>query len=415
MIVSIDEIISMDRKIDFERYIPDVQNIIEGVRKGGDSALIEYTEKFDGVWLRDLRVSDEEFREAGKKVDDDFLRALKIAKGNIERFHRQQMKNMEFEIDMGGYTAGRKVTPLDSVGLYIPGGRASYPSTALMSAIPPIIAGVRRIVACTPPDKNGRANPHVLTALRLCGVEEVYKVGGAQAISAMAYGTETIPAVDKIVGPGNIYVTVAKMLVRNDVEIDFPAGPSEILILADDSANPEFIAFDMLAQMEHDPLAISVLITTSERVGKEVERIIESHSPSSGIWRIGIAGNMDEAISAVNTFAPEHLSIFTEDPLREFGKVKNAGCVFLGEYSPVSAGDYLSGTNHILPTSGYARVFSGLGVEHFLKFISYQKISRGALKKMEKHISIISEVEGLKYHGLAVKVRLDEKIRGRHN
>ncbi len=410
MIVSIDEIISMDRKINFDRYIPEVRAIIQDVRERVDSALLEYTEKFDSVKLKRIKVSDKEFSEAEKKMDDDFLTALEIARQNIERFHREQLKNLEFEIDMDGYVAGRRASPLESVGLYIPGGRANYPSTALMSAIPPLIAGVGRIVACTPPDSTGKANPYVLTALRLCGVDDVYKVGGAQAISAMAYGTETIPSVDKIAGPGNIYVTVAKMLVRNDVEIDFPAGPSEILILADESANPEFIAYDMLAQMEHDPLAISILVTTSEKIGKEVESILRSHDIASGQWRIAIAGDMDEAITAVNGFAPEHLSIFTEDPWREFRKVRNAGCVFLGKYSPVSAGDYISGTNHILPTSGFARVFSGLGVEHFLKSISYQKISKEALKKMEKHISIISKVEGLKYHDLAVKVRFDEKI-----
>jgi|Deesub1362A_J573_1020465.scaffolds.fasta_scaffold00145_33 histidinol dehydrogenase len=407
MICKLSEILDWERKIDLERYEKDVLDIIQDVKERGDESLIELTKKFDRVELEELLVTNEEFDEARELIEPDELKALEKARENIEFYHRNQIKKRKWSYERDGIILGRIVKPIESVGLYVPGGRASYPSTALMAAIPAKIAGVRHIIACTPPSSDGRANPYVLTALSLCGVKKVAKVGGAQAVAAMAFGTESIPSVRKIVGPGNIYVTVAKMLLQNHVSIDFPAGPSEILIIADETANPRFLAIDMLAQLEHDPLAIAVLLCTSMNMAKKVEKEIRKHVFPIDRWKIAVVRTVEEGIEVANKFAPEHLTLAVENPKSFLEMVENAGSVFLGHYSPVAAGDYMTGTNHILPTSGYASLYSGLGVDHFIKFISYQLISREALEMMGEDIMTLAEIEGLKFHGYSVKERLE--------
>jgi len=319
-----------------------------------------------------------------------------------------------------GVSVGQKIAPLDSVGAYVPGGRASYPSSALMNVIPAKVAGVSRIVVCTPPKPDGSITPLTLVAADMAGADEIYKVGGAQAIAAMGLGTESLERVQKIVGPGNVYVTAAKMLMRGSVEIDFPAGPSEVLILADRTADPGVIAADMIAQGEHDPRSISVLVSLDDLLacavieelsiqaaGAARREIVEQSLEHSAVL---VAGDMDEALDFCNAFAPEHLEIITKDPMAVLRYIKNAGSVFLGKFTPVAAGDYASGTNHVLPTSGYARVFSGLNVDHFTKKISVQMITDDGLLGLEDTITTLAEAEGLKAHAESVRRRLEPKV-----
>ncbi len=386
-----------------EKVLEEVKQIIEKVKREGDKALYELTEKFDKVKLDYIKVPKEKIDEAYERVSDDLIDALEMAKENIEKFH-QATSPESIRVDYGDAILGKIYVPIEKAGLYIPGGRASYPSTALMTAIPAKIAGVDKVVACTPPAKDG-VNPLTLVALDLADVDEIYAVGGAQAIAAMAYGTESVEKVDKIVGPGNIYVTAAKLLVQKDVAIDMPAGPSEILIIADETANSDFIAYDCAAQLEHDPLAKAILVTTSERIAEDVKRKV-SELVSQGEFKIILVKNLDEAFEIANKIAPEHLSVFTKNALKMLGKVRNAGSVFLGEYSPVAAGDYASGTNHVLPTGGYARVYSGLSTETFMKHITYQMLSKEWLEKYGDVIIKIAKAEGLPLHAKSVEERL---------
>jgi len=393
-----------------------VSAILKDVREEGDAALRRYTRQFDGADLEDIEVTDEEIEEAFQSVDKTFVQHLEIAAGNIRTFHTAQLPPKTWFIELSpGIELGQKVTPLKSVGAYVPGGRASYPSTALMTVIPAKVAGVGNVVICTPPGPDGTVNPLTLVAAKVAGADHVYKVGGVQAIGAMAYGTGTVMSVDKIVGPGNVYVTAAKMQVRDQVEIDFPAGPSEVLIIADDSADAKMAASDIIAQAEHDPNAVSVLITTSSSLAGDVKEEVmrqSEHTPRRGIVEASlanaavlIAGSMDVCIDFSNEFAPEHLEIMVSDADQVLDRITNAGSIFIGNYAPVSAGDYASGTNHVLPTAGYAKIYSGLNINHFVKYSSIQKISKNGLESLKSTIVSIAGNEGLPAHADAVRVR----------
>lgn len=409
MIVNSTEILKMKRKAALDQYIEKVKEIVEKVKQEGDKALIELTERFDGVKLKYIRVPEEEIDAAYEVVDDEIIDALEVAKENISKFHSVTSVERDMRLDFGDAVLGKKYVPLDSAGIYIPGGRASYPSTALMAGIPASIAGVKRVAACTPPDEKGGVKPLTLVACDIAGINEIYAIGGAQAIAALAYGTETVNKVEKIVGPGNIYVTAAKMLVQKDVPIDMPAGPSEILIIADETANARFIALDAVAQLEHDPMAIAVVLTTSKKLAEEIEKEakdIAEDKLSLDNLRIAIVESIDEAIEISNEFAPEHLTMVFDDAEKYIEKIKHAGSVFIGEYSPVAAGDYASGTNHILPTSGYAKMYSGVSVETFLKHITYQMLTKDGLKRIGESIVRLANAEGLQFHAKSVEERL---------
>lgn len=397
---------SVRKRTNLEEFIEKVRPIVEEVRTNGDKAVIKYEKVFDGVELKRLKVRKKEIDSAYEEVEEELIDALEIAKENIERFHMLTSVEREIKIQFEDCLMGKIYTPIECVGAYIPGGRASYPSTALMTGIPAKMAGVEKLVACTPPNPEGRVNPLTLVACDISGFDEIYTIGGAQAIAAMAYGTESVTKVQKIVGPGNAYVTAAKLLVSREVAIDMPAGPSEILVIADESANAEFIAYDCLAQLEHDPLAVAVVLTTSERIAEEVKRLVYEKMPEPNL-AIELVNNLDEAIKISNDFAPEHLSIFCKNPEKYLNKIKNAGSVFLGDFSGVAMGDYAAGTNHVLPTSGYAKIFSGLTVESFMKSITFQKLSAESIKRLGNAVIRLAEAEGLKYHAESIKIRLN--------
>lgn len=388
------------KRLDFGEFIEKVRPIVEDVKRNGDKAVIRYEKLFNGIELKKLKVRKKEIENAYEEVDDEIIDALEVARENIERFHMLTSVEREIKVKFEDCLMGKIYVPIEKVGAYIPGGRASYPSTALMIGVPAKIAGVEKLVACTPPNVTGKVNALTLVACDIAGFDEIYSVGGAQAIASMAYGTETIPKVDKIVGPGNAYVTAAKLLVANDVAIDMPAGPSEILIIADENANPEFIAYDCLAQLEHDPLAVAVVLTLSEKIAEEVRKLA-----SSVVVRV--VGSLDEAIKIANEFAPEHLAIFCKKPERFLKKIRNAGCVFLGEFSAVALGDYVSGTNHVLPTMGYAKIVGGLSVETFMKPFTFQQLSFETLKRLGNFAVKLAKAEGLKNHAESIKIRLN--------
>ena len=392
-----------------------VRGIIDQVRNDGDKALIELAEKFDKVKLKSVAVTREEIEEAYTKVSADIVEELENAAYNIQRFHQMQKPaGMWLSEVEPGITLGVKTTPLERVGCYIPGGRASYPSTVLMTVIPATVAGVDEIVMFTP----APANPITLVAADIAGVDEIYYSGGAQAIAAMALGTESVEPVQKIVGPGNVFVTAAKMMLRDKVDIDFPAGPSEVAVLADETADVEFVAVDLVAQAEHDPSSACLLITDDPELPDKVwpimekfinetprKEIIEKAMNNSGYI---IADDMDLAIEMMNEIAPEHLSIQTKDPLDTLSKVRNAGSIFVGPYTPVAAGDYASGTNHVLPTAGHAKVCSGLNVMAFMKTSTVQYLSREGLAALAPTIETLANAEGLYAHGASVKARRTE-------
>lgn len=393
-----------------------VSRILEDVKSLGDTALYNYTKQFDDVDIHDIEVDHDTVTRSLEIIDPTIIEHLTAAAKNIRTFHLAQMNKPQWFMDISpGITVGQKITPLEAVGAYVPGGRAAYPSTALMTVIPAKVAGVKKVIVCTPPGPDG-VNPLTLAAAHIAGADHIYQVGGVQAVGAMAYGTGSICAVDKIVGPGNIYVTAAKMMVRDCCEIDFPAGPSEVLIIADDSADPDLIAADMVAQAEHDPNAVSVLVTTSKDIALKVKDSISKQSAialrkdiinkSMDNAAVLIAISLDECIEFSNRFAPEHLEIITENDMQVLESITNAGSIFLGQYTPVSAGDYASGTNHVLPTAGYGRIYSGLNVEHFIKRTSIQKISRQGLETLSDTIISLAEAEGLSAHAEAVRKRL---------
>lgn len=407
-------------ELDVASVVPQVRQIVEDVREKGDEAVIRYTELFDGVKLDParLRVSDEEVRKAYERVNADVVEAMKSAAKAIEKFHLRQLPREWVAQLRPGIRAGQLVRPLASVGIYAPGGLARYPSSVLMAAIPAKVAGVERVIMCTPPLRDGGVDPAMLVAADLAGVGAVFRIGGAQAIAAMAYGTRTVPEVDKIVGPGNVYVVAAKQAVASEVEIDFAAGPSEVLILADSSANASYVAADLLAQAEHDPAAAAVLVTVSEelasRVLESLQRALEKaprrEIAERSLGKYGaiiLARNLEEAMEFVNAYAPEHLQLMVERPRRVLKEVKNAGAIFIGPYSPVAAGDFAVGPNHILPTGGAAKRCSGISVMDFVKFPSVQALTKEGLKRVAEIVEKLAEVEGLPNHARSVRIRLE--------
>ena len=407
------------RSVIFEPEIVSVAaEIIATVRQEGDQALLDYTQEFDGATLRELSVSEQEVQAAIKRANQDVVKALYEAGQNIRDFHKRQRREGLLHARDDGALIGTKVSPLDSVGIYVPGGRALYPSTVLMCGLPAFVAGVRRIVMVTPPDANGKIDPLLLAAAHIAGVTEIYAVGGAQAIAALAYGTESIKPVDKIVGPGNAYVAAAKRAVSGDVGIDMLAGPSELAILADDTAEPALLALDLMAQAEHDPNAACYLITTDPELAEEVPEEIAAFmedSPRAEITQesldkngiIFVVPDLPTAIDTVNAIAPEHLEVQTADPMDLLGLIDNAGAIFVGVWSPTSVGDYAAGPNHTLPTSGTARYSSPLSVDDFTKFSSVIAYSFSALKKDEETILTLAAAEGLWSHGKSVRARFE--------
>lgn len=401
-----------------ENVMKIVEDILQEVRKNGDKALTYYTRKFDCPNIDEIKVSKDEIKEAYNKVDKDFIDALKTAKENIWDFHEKQKENSMIVPSKAGIMMGRIVRGLEKVGIYVPGGTAAYPSSVLMNAIPAKVAGVEKIIMTTPPMKDGFVNPNILVAADISGVDEIYKVGGAQAVAALAFGTETIDKVDKIVGPGNIFVAMAKKSVFGFVDIDMIAGPSEILVISDEKGNAEYIAADLMSQAEHDKLASAILVTTSkelaakviEELEKQVEELERKEIILESLKNYGaiiITSNIKEAIEIGNTIAPEHLELMLENPFVYLGDVKNAGSVFLGYYAPEPLGDYMAGPNHILPTSGTARFFSPLSVDDFVKKSSYLYYSEEALRGVKDKVVKLAETEGLTAHANSIKVRFE--------
>ena len=397
-----------------------VDAVIDNVRKNGDAALLEYTERFDGVKLEELQVSDEEIVRAVMQASPDLVETLRQAAANIEAFHRAQVRQDVVLTDRPGMVLGQRYTPIEKVGICVPRSPVAFPSTILMNVIPAKIAGVKEIVLVTPPEQDGAVSSTALAAAAIAGVDKIFKVGGAQAVAALAYGTETIPAVDKIVGPGGIFVATAKRKVFGKVGIDMIAGPSEILVLADGSCDPKWVAADLLSQAEHDVLASAVLATDSMALAKAVQTEVErqlSLLPREPIARKSIENNskillcdsLDEAIEAANRIAPEHLEICTDDPFAILSKIKNAGSIFLGKNAPEALGDYFAGPNHTLPTSGTARFSSPLGVDDFIKKSQFIYYTRDALEQVARPIAAFAREEGLEGHARSVTVRFEEE------
>ena len=398
-----------------------VNDIIQNVREKRDEAIFEYTLKFDGATINqdNIRVTEEEIKEAYEQVDPKLLDVIRKALVNIRDYHAKQKQYSWFDSDESGIILGQKVTPLKTVGVYVPGGKAVYPSSVLMNVIPAKVAGVSNIIMTTPCGKDGKVYPSTLVAAKEAGVDAIYKVGGAQAIAALAFGTESIPKVDKIVGPGNIYVALAKKAVFGYVSIDSIAGPSEIMVLADETAKPRFVAADLLSQAEHDEMASAILVTTSEtlaeRVSVEVDKFVETLSRKEIIRKsldnygyILVADTMQDAIDTVNEIASEHLELVTKNPFETMTKIRNAGAIFIGEYSSEPLGDYFAGPNHVLPTNGTAKFFSPLGVDDFIKKSSIISYSREALEPVYKDIVQFAECEKLTAHANSIRVRFED-------
>lgn len=404
----------------YSEYEETVNEIIANVKSEGDKALFGYTLKFDKFALTadNIKVTRQEIDEAYRKLDSELVDVIRKSAENIRTFHTKQLRNSWFDSREDGTILGMKITPIAKAGVYVPGGKAAYPSSVLMNVIPAKVAGVAEIIMTTPPGADGSVNPGTLVAADIAGVDTIYKVGGAQAIAAMAFGTESVPKVDKITGPGNIFVALAKKAVYGYVSIDSIAGPSEILVLADETANPRYVAADLLSQAEHDELASAILITTSEQlaeqvsaqVGQFVEQLSRSEIMRKSLDNYGyilLADNMSDALDAVNEIASEHLEILTANPFEMMTKVKNAGAIFLGEYASEPLGDYFAGPNHILPTNGTAKFFSPVNVDDFIKKTSIISYSREALEKVHKDIEKFAESEGLTAHANSIKVRFE--------
>lgn len=404
----------------YTEYESSVNEIINNVRENRDKAIFDYTKKFDkaDIDASNIRVTKEEIQEAYDKVDEKLLAVIRKSLVNIKKYHEKQLQNSWFTSE-DGIILGQKVTALEKAGVYVPGGKAVYPSSVLMNVLPAKVAGVDKIVMCTPPGADGKVYPSTLVAANEAGVDEIYKVGGAQAIAAMAFGTESVPKVDKIVGPGNIFVALAKKAVFGYVSIDSIAGPSEILVLADETANPKYVAADLLSQAEHDEMASAILITTSKelaaKVSDEVDGFVKVLSRKEIIQKsldnygyILVADNMDDAIDAVNEIASEHMEIVTKDPFTVMTRIRNAGAIFIGEYSSEPLGDYFAGPNHVLPTNGTAKFFSALSVDDFIKKSSIISYSREALEKVHTDIEQFAQCEQLTAHANSIKVRFED-------
>ena len=409
----------------YTEYAGTVQEIVDGVRAKGDEALFAYTRQFDRAQVDEsnIRVTETEIQAAMKQVPEDLLRVMKTSMENIRAYHEKQKRNSWFDARPDGTILGQKVTPLDSVGVYVPGGKAAYPSSVLMNMIPAQVAGVKRIVMVTPPGADGSVNPVTLTAAHLSGATEVYRAGGAQAVAALAFGTKSIPRVCKIVGPGNIFVALAKKAVYGYASIDSIAGPSEILVIADEKADPRYVAADLLSQAEHDELASAILVTPSMELAQAVSReadalaarlsrreIIEKSLENYGY--ILVVENLEAAVAAANEIAPEHLEILTENPFEVMTKIRNAGAIFMGPYSSEPLGDYYAGPNHVLPTNGTARFFSPLNVDDFVKKSSIIYYSREALFAASKDIQAFANAEGLTAHANSIRTRFEEENLG---
>lgn len=421
--ISKNELAVIDEKMargddSFEEIDIEVKAIIANVRQNGDEALLAYTKTFDGVSLASLKVSEEEITEALETIDPSFLTILKNAKDNIREFHQHQLEKSWFVKKGNGIILGQKITPLKRVGVYVPGGKAAYPSTVLMDVIPAIVAGVEEIVIVSPPNKEGKVNPAVLAAASIAGVTEIYKVGGAQSIAALAYGTKSIRPVDKIVGPGNIYVARAKKYVFGTVDIDMIAGPSEVCIIADGTQNPAYVAADLLSQAEHDEMAASILVTDSEQLALDVQVEVEkqlkvlernkiTRASIENFGHIFVVDTLDDAFEVVNEIAPEHLELLLDNPFDQLPKVRNAGAIFLGAYSPEPLGDYFAGPNHTLPTSGTAKFSSPLGTYDFLKRSSVIYYSEQELKNVKDQIIQFANEEGLTAHANSIRIRFE--------
>ncbi len=405
----------------YDSYGAAVQEIVEAVKARKDEAVFAYTQKFDKVRIdkHTIRVTEAEIEEAQKGVDQELIAVMEKAMKNIRRYHQMQVRQSWFDSQPNGTILGQKITALESVGVYVPGGKAAYPSSVLMNIIPAEVAGVKRIVMVTPPGKDGKVDPVTLTAAHLAGATEVYKVGGAQAVAALAFGTESIPRVNKIVGPGNIFVALAKKAVYGHVSIDSIAGPSEILVIADDTANPRFVAADLLSQAEHDELASAILVTTSPELARQVsleaERFVQQLSRKDILEKslenygyILVANTMEEAIDTANAIASEHLEIVTRNPFEVMTKIQNAGAIFIGEYSSEPLGDYFAGPNHVLPTNGTAKFFSPLGVDDFIKKSSIIYYSKEALEPVHKDIIAFARAEHLTAHANSIETRFEK-------
>ena len=406
----------------YGQYETSVKEILDKVKEEKDAAVFAYTAKFDGAELTadTIEVTDAEIEEAYAQVDDTLLTVIRKAKDNIESYHAKQRQNSWFDSKPDGTILGQKITPLHRVGVYVPGGKAVYPSSVLMNVMPAKVAGVDEIIMVTPPGKNGKVSPNTLVAAKEAGVDKIYKVGGAQAIAALAYGTESIPKVDKIVGPGNIYVALAKKAVYGHVSIDSIAGPSEILVVADETANPRYVAADLLSQAEHDELASAILVTTSEKLAHEVsdqvdgflKELSRAEIISKSLDNYGyilLADTMEDVIDVANEIASEHLEIQTKNPFEVMTKIRNAGAIFIGEYASEPLGDYFAGPNHILPTNGTAKFFSPLSVDDFIKKSSIISYSREALQKVHKDIESFAKAEQLTAHANSIHVRFEEE------
>ena len=406
----------------YGQYEASVKEILDKVKEEKDAAVFAYTAKFDGAELTadTIEVTDAEIEEAYAQVDDTLLTVIRKAKDNIESYHAKQRQNSWFDSKPDGTILGQKITPLHRVGVYVPGGKAVYPSSVLMNVMPAKVAGVDEIIMVTPPGKNGKVSPNTLVAAKEAGVDKIYKVGGAQAIAALAYGTESIPKVDKIVGPGNIYVALAKKAVYGHVSIDSIAGPSEILVVADETANPRYVATDLLSQAEHDELASAILVTTSEKLAHEVsdqvdgflKELSRAEIISKSLDNYGyilLADTMDDVIDVANEIASEHLEIQTKNPFEVMTKIRNAGAIFIGEYASEPLGDYFAGPNHILPTNGTAKFFSPLSVDDFIKKSIIISYSREALQKVHKDIESFAKAEQLTAHANSIHVRFEEE------
>jgi histidinol dehydrogenase len=404
----------------YGQYEATVNEILDNVKTNGDKAVFDYTEKFDKAHIdaSNVVVTEEEIKEAYELVDDNLLSVIRKALVNIRDYHVKQKQYSWFDSSEKGIILGQKVTPIEKVGVYVPGGKAVYPSSVLMNIVPAKVAGVSRIIMTTPPSADGKVYPSTLVAAKEAGVDVIYKAGGAQAIAALAYGTESIPKVDKIVGPGNIFVALAKRAVYGHVSIDSVAGPSEIMILADETANPRFVAADLLSQAEHDEMASAILVTTSmelaQKVSDEVEGFVKVLSRQEIIQKsldnygyILVAENMEEAVETVNEIASEHLELVTKDPFNVMTKIRNAGAIFLGEYSSEPLGDYFAGPNHVLPTNGTAKFFSALSVDDFIKKSSIISYSREALETVHKDIEKFATAEQLTAHANSIRVRFE--------
>lgn len=403
-------------QLEFGEVNRSVEDIITKVRDEKDKAIIEFTEKFDGVKLDSIEVTEQEIEDAYNSCDPELIAALEEAAENVREYHQKQLSNSWIQNDKKGIMLGQIYNPVEKVGIYVPGGTAPYPSTVLMNAVPAKVAGVSEIIMVTPPSKDGSVNKNILAAAKIAGVDRIFKAGGAQGIAALAFGTESVPKVYKIVGPGNIYVAIAKRIVYGYVDIDMIAGPSEILVLADETANPEYVAADMLSQAEHDTLASSILVTTSEELAYKVKEELAVQTASlsrkdiiekslADFGAIIIAKDMDEAINYTNEIAPEHLELIVKSPFEMISSIKNAGAIFLGAYSPEPLGDYFAGPNHTLPTSSTAKFYSPLGVDDFVKKSSLIFYDRERLEEKKDQIIKIAEAEGLTAHANSIKVR----------